>query len=138
MWRCPLCGREFARAKQAHSCQVRAIEEHFRGKDPGLRAIFDVICQALEQSGPLRLDSVESTINLASNYHFGGITVYPAYLRISFLADHEIRDERILHAQRVGPHRVSHNVLVSSLRDVDDQILGWLAEAQKMQARLSS
>ena len=54
--------------------------------------------------------------------------------RVGLIADHEIRDQRISRAERVGPHRVSHHVLVRSLDDVDAQLLAWLADAQAMQA----
>ena len=135
LWGCPVCGRRFAKANQAHSCKSRGIDDHFRGKDPKLRSLFDALRRALERSGPLRVDAVESTINLVSKHHFGGIAVRREYLRVGFILDHEIRDRRICRAERVGPHRVSHHVLVSSLSDLDAQLLGWLSEAQAMQAR---
>jgi hypothetical protein len=80
------------------------------------------------------VDAVESTINLVSNHHFGGIAVRREHLRVGFIASHEIRDERISRAQRVGPRRVSHHVLVRSVDDVDARLIGWLADAQAMQA----
>ena len=135
LWTCPVCGRRFAKPQQAHSCGVHSLDVHFRGKDPRLRSIFDALRRALERSGPLRVDAVESTINLVSKYHFGGIAVRRKYLRVGFIADHEIRDKRISRAQRIGPHRVSHHIVVRSLSDLDAQLLGWLAEAQAMQAR---
>jgi len=134
LWTCPLCGRRFAKPKQTHSCKVRTIDDHFRGKDPNLRSLFDAIRRALERSGPLRVDAVESTINLVSKHHFGAISVRREYLRVGFIANHEIRDERISRAERVGPHRVGHDVLVRSLDDVDAELPGWLADAQAMQA----
>ena len=134
-WTCPLCGRRFAKPRQAHSCRVRRIDDHFRGKNPDLRRLFDALRRALERTGPLRVDAVESTINLVSKHHFGGIAVRRDYLRVGFIADHEIRNGRILRADRVGAHRVSHHVLVRSMGDLDAQLLGWLAEAQAMQAR---
>lgn len=134
LWTCPLCGRRFAKPKQAHSGRVRTIDDQFRGKDPKLRSLFDALRRSLERSGPLRVDAVESTINLVSKHHFGGIAVRRKYLRVGFIADHEIHDERISRAERVGLHRVSHHVTVRSLDDVDAQLLGWLADAQAMQA----
>jgi len=134
LWACPVCGRRFAKPKQWHSCKVRGLDAHFRGKDPRLRSVFDALRRALERSGPLRVDAVESTINLVSKHHFGGIAVRREYLRVGFIADHEIRDQRISRAQRVAPRRVSHHVMVRSLGDLDAQLLGWLAEAQALQA----
>jgi hypothetical protein len=133
MWICPRCGRRFTKTNQAHSCRVRSIEDHFRGKDPRLRRLFDALKVELERTGPLRIDAVESTIHLASDYHFGGFAVRRDYLRVGFLSDHAIRDTRITRAERIGPHRVSHHVNVRSLRDLDNQLLGWLARAQALQ-----
>jgi hypothetical protein len=138
LWACPRCGRQFAKPKQAHSCKVHRIEDHFRAKDPTLRSLFDALRRALERSGPLRVDAVQSTINLVSKHHFGGIAVRRNYLRVGFILDHEIRDGRISRAERVGSHRISHHVLVRSLNDLDAQLLGWLAEAQAMQARIGT
>ena len=135
LWTCPVCGRRFAKSKQAHSCRLHSLDQHFRGKDPKLRSIFESLCRALERTGPLRLDAVESTINLISRHHFGGIAVRRDYLRVGFIADHEIRDSRISRHERVGSRRVSHHVLVRSTQDLDAQLLRWLAEAQAMQAR---
>ena len=138
LWTCSLCGRRFAKSKQAHSCRVHSIDDHFRGKDPTLRTLFDALRRALGRSGPLRVDAVESTINLVSKHHFAGIAVRREYLRVGFILDREIHDERILRAERVGPRRISHHVLIRSLSDLDAQLLGWLAEAQAMQARASA
>jgi hypothetical protein len=132
---CPQCGRRFARPKQAHSCQVRKIDDHFRGKGPELRNVFDALCTALKRTGPLRVDAVESTINLVSTHHFGGVAVRRHHLRLGFLADRTIRDARIVRAERVGPHRISHHVALRSIDELDAQLLGWLAAAQALQSR---
>jgi hypothetical protein len=85
--------------------------------------------------GPLRVDGVNSGINLASEHHFGGVMVRKDHLRVGFLADHQILSKRLFAIQRVGPHRVEYHVAVSSPADVDAELLGWLAEAQALQAR---
>jgi hypothetical protein len=128
-----VCGRRFARPKQAHSCRAHGLDEHFRGKEPKLRSIFDALREALERSGPLRVDAVKSTINLISVHHFGGVAVRRDYLRVGFVADHEIRDKRISRVERIGSRRFIHHVVIRSRQELDRQLLGWLAEAQAMQ-----
>ena len=135
LWACPACRRRFAKINQAHSCRTHSITDHFRGKDPRLRAIFESLIGRLKTTGPLRMDAVEPTINLISKYHFSGIAIRRDYIRVGFIADREIRDRRIVRTQRVGDHRVSHWVIVRSLHDVDAKLLGWLAQAQALQAR---
>ena len=135
LWTCRVCGRKFAKTKQAHSCKTRSVGHHFSGKDPRLKEIFESLIRKLKTTGPLRVDAVESTINLVSRHHFGGIAIRRDYLRVSFIADHEVRDRRIVRAEKVGDHRVNHSVVVRPLDDLDDQLIGWLAEAQALQAR---
>ena len=135
LWACPVCRRRFAKINQAHSCRTQSLTDHFRGKDPRLRAIFASLISRLKTTGPFRVDAVETTINLISKHHFSGIAIRRDYIRVGFIADREIRDTRIVRTQRVGDHRVSHWVVVRSLDDVDAKLLGWLAQAQALQAR---
>lgn len=134
LWTCPGCRRRFAKTNQAHSCRARSVGDHFRGKDPQLKAIFEFLIRELRTTGPLRVVAVESSINLISKHHFAGIAIRHDCLRVGFIADRKIRDRRIVRAERVGDHRVSHFMVVRSVDDLDAQVLGWLAEAQALQA----
>ena len=135
LWTCRVCGRAFAKQNQWHSCRTVGIADHFRGKEPQLRVLFESLCRALSRTGRLRVDAVQSSINLVSGHHFGAVAVRRDHLRVGFIADHEIRSHRISGVERVGPHRVGHHVSVHSMRDLDAELLGWLSEAQAMQAR---
>jgi hypothetical protein len=108
------------------------VEAHFEGKDPALRSRFDALRRALERRGPLRVDAVESTINLAAVSHFGGVAVRKDHLRVGFLLDEELRADRIARAQRIGAHRVLHHVLIRTTDDIDDELLGWLEAARTL------
>ena len=135
LWKCANCGRGFARRNQWHSCLARTVEHHLRGKDPRLRETYELLIARLRKLGPLRVDAVKSSINLASKYHFGGISVKRDGLRVGFLSDVVIDDERILRTQRLGPKRVGHSVMLRSARDVDDRLVGWLRKAYRLQSR---
>lgn len=134
LWACRICGRKFAKQNQSHSCRALSIADHFRGRDPQLRTLFESLCRALSLTGPLRVDAVPSSINLISGHHFGAVVVRRDHLRVGFLADHAIRSDRISGIEKVGPHRVGHHVSVRSVQDLDRQLLGWLSAAQAMQA----
>ncbi len=133
-WRCPVCGRRFARAKQWHSCKPQSLGSHFRGKDPTLKKLFARIVRELQKNAPLRVDAVKTSINLISRHHFGGVGVRRDYLRIGFLAREEIKNPRIVHKQVLGPNRVGHSVIVRSASDIDTELIGWLAAAQALQS----
>jgi hypothetical protein len=134
LWKCPECGREFARAKQWHSCAVKGLDEHFRGRNPELRTVFDAIVSKLRKLGPLKVDPVKTSINLTAGRHFAGVTVRGTFLRVGFFAPTRIVDPRIVHFERLGPDRVGHSVVVESVDDLDDQLLAWLTHAYRMRA----
>ena len=133
-WICPTCRRQFARAKQSHSCKSQRIDLHFVDKDPALRQLFDFLIRRLKKTGPLRIDAVKTSINLISRHHFGGITVRRKYLRLGFLAPKSIDSARIVQRQTLGPNRVGHSVVISGKKDIDAELLRWLAGAQRLQS----
>ena len=134
-WRCGRCGRRFARTRQAHSCRVRSVVDHFRGRDPRLKALFDTLVRRLAKTGPIRVDAVESSIHLASLYHFAGIAVRRGYLRAGFAADRRVDDRRIERIERIGPRRWVHRLAIRSMADLDDELVGWFAMAQALANR---
>ena len=134
MWSCPECGREFAKARQWHSCAKRSVGAHFAGKDPAVRRVFDRLTRRLKSLGPFRMDAVKTSINLVAKHHFGGVTVRKDSLRVGFLASERIDDPRIAHTLRLGANRVGHSVVLRSPEDVDDQLMSWLARAYELQS----
>src|SRR5689334_22873386 len=72
-WECPTCRRRFAKAHQWHSCETKKLEEHFRGRDPELRGIFDELVRRLRKLGPVEVDPVKTAINLTARRHFGAV-----------------------------------------------------------------
>jgi hypothetical protein len=133
-WVCPTCRRRFARAKQWHSCRPQSVDSHFADKDPRLRSLFEALIRKLRETGPLRVDAVKTSINLISRHHFGGVTVRGEHLRVGFLAPAAIASPRIIRTEKLGPHRVGHSVLIGAKKDLDAELLGWLAAAQRLQS----
>jgi len=130
-WTCPACRREFPRARQWHSCAVKGLDEHFRGRDPHLREIFDELVARLRKFGPLKVDPVKTCINLTVRHHIGAVTVRGTFLRLGFLSDRRIQDERIAHVERLGPAKFGHSVILESVEDLDDVVMAWLAAAYR-------
>jgi len=133
-WICPTCRRRFARAKQWHSCKPQRIDVHFVNKDSALRQLFELLIRRLKKTGPLRIDAVQTSINLISRHHFGGITVRRGYMRLGFLARQRIHSARIVHHQILGPNRVGHSVVITGTKDIDAELLRWLSDAQGLQS----
>jgi len=133
-WRCPKCGRSFARPRQSHSCHRTTVEQHFEGKKPALRDAFDALTTRLSKAGPLRVDAVKTTIHLISGRAFGGVTVARESLRLGFLSARRIDSRRIVKQLTLAPDRVEHVVVINGPADVDRELVGWLRASQKLRA----
>ena len=127
LWRCPLCGRLFEKPNQSHSHYTTSITSHFEGK-PVAKELFDILLSKLETFGPLRVDAVKTSINLIAKHHFGAVHPGKKGLRLGFVLSRKVEDVRITHHEWVGGNRWGHRVSLTSLKDIDDQLLGWLKE----------
>jgi hypothetical protein len=113
---------------------VKALDEHFRGRDPELREIFDELVARLRKLGPVKVDPVKTSINLTARHHLGAVTVRGTFLRLGFLSDRRIQDDRIVHVERLGPAKFGHSVVIESVEDLDDVVMGWLAAAYRLRS----
>ena len=114
---------------------TRTVDHHFRNKPPQLRQTYEALIARLRQLGPLRVDVVNSSINLVSKFHFGGVSVRQDYLRVGFLSDRVIENQRIVRTEKLGPGMVAHSVIIRSSGDVDDDLMVWLKKAYMRQSR---
>lgn len=138
LWKCPRCEREFARRDQSHSCVVISLDDHFRGKPEKLRAVFNHLLDALRRDGAVRVDAVQSAINLADQFHFAMVYVQRKGLKVEFALDRRVDDRRVIRTQRLSPRRILHFVRVAREDDIDPQLLRWLREAQAAESWHSS
>jgi hypothetical protein len=128
LWRCPVCGREFAHPNQWHSHAGRPVESHFEGK-PEARAIYAELIKRLETFGPLRVDAVKTSINLIARRHLGGARVLKDGLRVGFVLERKLTAPRILRAEWIGGSKYAHSVKLTSPQEIDAQLLAWLKDA---------
>ncbi len=134
-WKCSRCKRTFAKKNQWHSCQARTVNQHFQDKPANVRKTYDRLIARLRRIGPLRIDAVKTSINLAGEFHFGGVRIRKEYLRVGFLSDRMIEDSRIVHTERLGPAKFGHSVILRDPADVDGQLIAWLKRAYDQQSR---
>jgi hypothetical protein len=53
LWTCPKCGHQFVMRNLWHSCSRHSLDDHFKGKDPMLRKIFDRYLALVKKCGPV-------------------------------------------------------------------------------------
>ena len=100
-----------------------------------LKALFDELAAKLKKFGPLRIDAVKTSINLASTFHFGGVRVQRDSLHLGFVLNRRLRHDRIIRTQQLGPTLFGHAVKLIRREDLNQELLTWLKEAYHRSAR---
>jgi len=79
LWRCPQCRRAFANRNQSHASGRHALGDHFRGKPPEIRALFDAVVAALRSIGPVRILPEKTRIAFQVRMSFAQVSPLPRH-----------------------------------------------------------
>jgi hypothetical protein len=129
-WTCPACGREFARARQGHTCRPGgSVDATFDGAPPGQRAIYDAIVGHIRTIGPVHEDAVDVGVFLKSDRKLAEVRPHPRSLELMLFLPFHVDDPRIRRVLNVGEGRLLHLLTLHQVGDVDEQLRDWLTLA---------
>jgi Domain of unknown function (DUF5655) len=131
-WTCPQCGRRFAREDQFHSHETAAVDAHFAGRPPQLRAAFDRLIASLP--GDVEIQPLRTVIILSAPTTFSFVTVQSKRLLVGIFIDRPIDAPRVVKFDEVSPSKFASVMAVRDSDDVDDELRGWLREAYERRA----
>ncbi len=84
--------------------------------------------------GPVRLDAVKTSINIAGKSHFAGLQVLRDSLKLGFVMNSKLHNKRILRCQRLGKTVYGHTVKLIRKKDIDAELLRWLKRAYSLRS----
>ncbi len=70
LWICPDCGRQFVSVNRNHSCGRFSLEDHFAGKEPVVRELFDHLLETMREFGPVSVFPVKTRIVFQAEVQF--------------------------------------------------------------------
>ena len=141
LWTCPRCGRAFANRNQTHTCRpLVPLDEHFAGRPPEIRAIFDRVLDLAERCGPVTVLPERSRIALQARMSFAALQPRRAGLDGHVVLARRLESPRFRRIETFGPRNHLHAFRLASVAEVDDEVAAWLAEAYDvgMQRHLGS
>src|SRR6185503_15015162 len=129
LWQCPACGQRFVTSNMSHSCGYHTIEEHFEGKSPEIREIFDTLVLAVRAVGPVHVYAQKTRIVFQTRGRFVAVTP-----RKSHLGGHiwlkRRRSHRLIHRiDALLDRDFVHNFRLTRLEDVDEDFCDLIREA---------
>lgn len=129
MWRCENCGRDFANRNQSHSCGRYSLDEHFVGKAPAIRALFDDVVKAIEAVGPVRILPEKTRIAFQVRMSFAQVTPRRNWLDGHVVLARRYEHPRFRSIQTISPRNHVHAFRLARPSDVDDEFREWVREA---------
>lgn len=80
LWTCPECGHQFVTPNMWHSCGTYELSDHFRGKDPQVRELFDHLVEAVEGFGPVTVYAQKTRTVFQVRTRFASIVTRKSWL----------------------------------------------------------
>ena len=108
---------------------TNSVKDHFVNKDPSLRTLYDQLLSILQTFGPVAEDPKKTSIHLNRKSALAGVETRKDYLLLNIKSDHQIKSPRIEKAEQISAKRFHHKVRISSPKDLDEELKGWLKRA---------
>ena len=130
LWTCPRCRRAFAVRNQTHTCRpLGSLDEHFVGKPPEIRAIFDAVVVAAERNGPVTVLPERTRIALQARMSFAALQPRHACVDGHVVLARRLGSPRFRRIETFSPRNHLHAFRFASVAEGEEELAEWLAEA---------
>ena len=119
LWSCPACGRTFANANQAHACGRHRLEDHFDGKGPAVRGIYEAFRAMIESFGPVEILPEKTRIAFHVRMSFAQLTVRRAWVLGHFVLARRSDDPLFTKVETISPRNHVHHFRLDLPEDVE-------------------
>jgi hypothetical protein len=105
------------------------VDQHFAGRDPAVRAIYDRILEIAQEFGAVRQEPKKTSIHLARRSAFAGITTRKDSLILTIKSSTNIRSSRIVKREQVSAGRWHLDVRLENPDQADTELRSWLQQS---------
>lgn len=128
-WKCPDCGRQFVSVNRNHSCGRYSLDDHFAGKEPFVRDLYDLLFETLRLFGPVKAFPVKTRIVFQAEVQFAAAVPRKRWLEGYLWLQRQAIHPRI-HKMEMGVFRdYGHIFRLSHIDDLDQTLVDLLHES---------
>jgi hypothetical protein len=95
-------------------------------------SIYVALLKRLKSIGPFDVELKASSLHVVHQRAFLGVHYRKNGLLINIVLDRPLDSPRLKASERVSRSRYHHEVLVSSPREIDAELVGWMKEAHRL------
>jgi hypothetical protein len=129
LWTCPKCGHRFVSANMWHSCSRHQIADHFVGKDPLVRGLFDRFRAMIQKCGPVTVYAQKTRIVFQTRSRFAGALPRKHWLDCGLWLKRRVEHPRFRRIESPTPRDHIHHFRVTKLKDLDRDVAALIREA---------
>jgi hypothetical protein len=129
MWTCPKCGHQFVIANIWHSCGNYELDDHFQGKDPRIREVFDAWRGLAEACGQVTVYAQKSRIVFQVRVRFGGAVIRKRYVDAALWLMRGVEHPRLARTESFGSLGYGHHFRLETCEDLDEDLAALMREA---------
>src|SRR5687767_764329 len=132
LWVCPDCGRQFVSVNRNHSCGRYSLDDHFAGKEPVVRALYEQLLESLERLGPVGVFAVKTRIVFQAEVQFAAAMPRRRWLDGYFWLRRQAAHPHIRKVDMGVFRDYGHLFRLTQPQDLDEELEDLLHEAYMM------
>ena len=109
-----------------------SVKSHFSGRDPAVGKIYDGLLKGVKKFGRVIEDPKKTSIHLVNKTAFAGVATRNKAIVLTIKSDRELSSPRIHKSEQTSAFRFHHEVKLTSVAEVDAELLGWLKNAYEL------
>jgi hypothetical protein len=129
LWTCPNRGRQFVSVNRNHSCGRYRLGDHFRGKEPVVHELYDLLFETLKQFGSVNAFPVKTRIVFQAEVQFAAVMPRRRWLDGYLWLRRQAVHPRIRKIEMGIFRDYGHTFRLTCRADLDDDLVGLLHEA---------
>jgi hypothetical protein len=113
---------------------VPTLQQHFTGRAPSVRAIYDRILDVASASGPVKVEPKKTSIHLVRRSAFAGVATRKDALILTLKSPTDIRSPRIGKREQASAQRWHLSIRLEDPSQVDAELKSWLKKSIELSA----
>lgn len=132
LWTCPKCRHKFVTRNMWHSCGRYRVADHFKGKDPIVRKLFQAFRALIRTIGPATVHAQKTRIVFQTRARFAGVLVRKNRLEVGLWLKRRREHPRLYRIEFYPPSDYVHRIRLAQLAEMDRDLVRFVREAYKV------
>jgi hypothetical protein len=111
-----------------------AIERVFARSEPQVRAVVQALIERAQRLPGVVVDPKGTCLHLNHRTAFAGLHPRRSAVLLNLRSKAPIESPRIRKVERVSANRCHNELLIESAGAIDDELMGWIADAHALAA----